>query len=163
MSEYQYYEFQAVDRPLTDEEIADLRACSTRARITRTSFVNDYSWGNFKGDEDAWVEKYFDAFLYVANWGTRVLKLRLPGRLLDAKTARLYCVGEHASVRERNGKVILNFRSENEEEGGVWVEGDGQLSSLISPRAELARGDLRALYLGWLACALRVVGWSPVD
>jgi len=30
---------------------------------------------------------------------------------------------------------------------------DGRLSSLISVRAELGRGDLRALYLGWLQCA----------
>ena len=37
-----------------------------------------------------------------------------------------------------------------DEEGGEWVEGEGRLSSLISVRAELARGDLRALYLGWL-------------
>ncbi len=59
--------------------------------------MNDYSWGNFKGDEDAWMEKYFDAFLYLANWGTHVLKLRLPTRLLDAETARLYCAGERAS------------------------------------------------------------------
>lgn len=152
MSEYQYYEFQAVDRPLTGGEMARLRACSTRARITPTSFVNDYSWGNFKGDEDAWMEKYFDAFLYVANWGTRVLKLRLPTRLLDAKTARLYCGGERASVRETSGKVILTFRSEDDE-GGEWVEGEGQLSSLVPARGELARGDLRALYLGWLLCA----------
>ena len=36
---------------------------------------------------------------------------------------------------------------------GDWVEDDGQLSSLISIRSELARGDLRALYLGWLLCA----------
>jgi len=49
MSEYQYYEFQAIDRPLTQEEMEELRAYSTRARITRTSFVNDYSWGRFKG------------------------------------------------------------------------------------------------------------------
>jgi len=41
-------------------------------------FINDYSWGKFRGDEDAWMEKYFDAFLYLANWGTRVFKLRLP-------------------------------------------------------------------------------------
>jgi len=34
-----------------------------------------------------------------------------------------------------------------------WVEGDGQLSSPISVRAGLGRGDLRALYLGWLLCA----------
>ena len=56
MSEYQYYEFQAIDRPLTDEEMAELRSYSTRARITPTSFGNDYSWGSFKGDEDAWME-----------------------------------------------------------------------------------------------------------
>jgi hypothetical protein len=54
-------------------------------------------------------------------------------------------------VREKNGKVILTFASEDE--GGDWVEGDGHLSSLISVRAELGRGDLRALYLGWLLCA----------
>ncbi len=152
MSEYQYYEFQAIDRPLTEKEIAELRSYSTRARITPTSFVNDYSWGNFKGDEDAWMDKYFDAFLYLANWGTHILKLRLSARLLDAQTARLYCVGEHASVREKNGKVVLTFHSEDDE-GGDWVEGEGQLSSLISIRAELARGDRRALYLGWLLCA----------
>jgi hypothetical protein len=152
MSEYQYYEFQAVDRPLTEKEMEELRSYSTRGRITPTSFVNDYAWGSFKGDEDAWMEKYFDAFLYLANWGTHILKLRLPTRLLDASTARLYCSGERGSVREKNGKIILTFVSEDEE-GDDWVEGSGQLSSLISVRSELARGDLRALYLGWLLCA----------
>ena len=149
MSEYQYYEFQAIDRPLTAKEMDELRSYSTRARITPTSFVNDYSWGAFKGNADAWMEKYFDAFLYLANWGTHILKLRLPARLLDPALARTYCGGESASVREQAGKVILSFLSEDEE-GGDWVEGEGQLSSLISVRAELVRGDLRALYLGWL-------------
>ena len=151
MSEYQYYEFQAIDRPLTEQEMGELRSYSTRARITPTSFVNDYSWGNFKGDKDAWMEKYFDAFLYVANWGTRVLKLRLPSRLLDLETAQLYCSGEQAFAREKGGKVILTFMSDDEE-GGEWVEGEGWLSSLISVRAELAHGDIRCLYLGWLLC-----------
>src|SRR6185295_5329965 len=140
------------DRPLTAKEMTELRSYSTRARITPTSFVNDYSWGNFKGDEDTWVEKYFDAFLYLANWGTHVLKLRLPARLLDAKAARPYCAGERASVREKNGKVILSFVSEDES-GSDWVEDEHQLSSLISVRAELGRGDLRGLYLGWLLSA----------
>jgi hypothetical protein len=151
MSEYQYYEFQAVDRPLTEHEMDEFRSHSTRARITATSFVNEYSWGNFKGDEDAWMEKYFDAFLYLANWGTHIVKLRLPARLLDAGTARQYC-GQSALVREKGGKIVLTFISE-EEGGDEWIEGDGHLSSLISVRAGLARGDLRALYLGWLLCA----------
>lgn len=151
MSEYQYFEFQAIDRPLNKNEMAELRSYSTRARITTTSFVNDYSWGDFKGDADVWMDKYFDAFLYVANWGTHILKLRLPEKLLNAKTARVYAIGEHAAARIRNGNVILTFLSEHED-GEDSVDSRGLLASLISVRAELARGDLRALYLGWLLC-----------
>ena len=151
MSEYQYYEFQAIDRPLTEKEMGELRSYSTRARITPTSFINDYSWGSFKGDEDAWMKKYFDAFLYFANWGTHLFKLRLPSRLLNLDTADLYCPGGAAFASEKNGKVILTFVSEDEG-GDDWVEGEGRLSSLISVRAEIARGDLRAPYLGWLLC-----------
>ena len=159
MSEYQYYEFQAIDRPLAEKEMDDLRSYSTRARITPTSFVNDYSWGNFKGDEDKWMERYFDAFLYLANWGTHVLKLRLPSKLLSAGTAKQYCAGSSTFVREKQGKIIITFASEDED-GGDWVEGEGRLSSLIPIRAELARGDLRALYLGWL---LRAQGGELQD
>ena len=39
MSEYQYYEFQAIDRPLTKGEMAEVRSLSTRATITSTRFV----------------------------------------------------------------------------------------------------------------------------
>jgi hypothetical protein len=50
MSEYQYYEFQTVDRPLTPQEMADLRAISTRATITPTQFQNVYSYGDLKAE-----------------------------------------------------------------------------------------------------------------
>ena len=63
MSEYQYYEFQAIDRPLSQREMQELRALSTRAEITSTSFTNEYSYGNFKGDPYAVLGKYFDVFL----------------------------------------------------------------------------------------------------
>ena len=149
MSEYQYYEFQAVDRPLTAQEMKELRSYSTRARITPTSFVNDYAWGSFKGNVDVWMEKYFDAFLYRANWGIHALTLRMPSKLLDPVVAKAYCGGDSAIVQEKADRVVLSFVSRNEE-GGEWVEGEGQLSSMISVRGELARGDLRALYLGWL-------------
>lgn len=149
MSEYQYYEFQAIDRPLTAREMGELRSYSTRARITATSFVNDYSWGGFKGNVDEWMDKYFDAFLYFANWGTRILKLRLSTRLLDLATAREYCEGGGVSVREASGRIILSFVSQDEKSGDLG-ENEGLLSSLVPVRAELARGDLRALYLGWL-------------
>src|SRR6478672_5663909 len=50
MSEYQYYEFQAIDKPLTKQQMAELRAISTRAEITPTRFTNEYNFGSFKGD-----------------------------------------------------------------------------------------------------------------
>ena len=149
MSEYQYYEFQTADRRLSEKEMLELRACSTRARITPTSFVNEYSFGNFKGNADAWMEKYFDGFLYLANWGTHILQLALPDKLLSATTARIYCATDVASVREKSGRVILSFTSEDED-GGDWVEGEGLLSSLMPLRTDLAHGDLRCLYLAWL-------------
>lgn len=48
MSEYQYYEFQAVDRLLDEKARKQLRAISSRAHITASSFVNSYDWGDLK-------------------------------------------------------------------------------------------------------------------
>ncbi|MDI7268610.1 MAG: hypothetical protein QME96_11515 [Myxococcota bacterium] len=152
MSEYQYYEFQAIDRPLTAQEMGKLREFSSRATITPTRFVVDYSFGHFKGDESGWMERYFDAFLYLANWGTHQLMLRLPRRVLPIEVAKPYCVGDPAAVTAKGDHVILDFHSEDEE-GGGWIEEDGgALASLIPLRAELAGGDLRMLYLAWLCC-----------
>ncbi len=59
-----------MDRPLDERQLAELRALSSRARITTTSFVNTYEWGNFRGDPRKLMERYFDAFLYLTNWNT---------------------------------------------------------------------------------------------
>lgn len=152
MSEYQYYEFQASDRPLTEQEMRKLRAYSTRATITPTRFVNHYEWGNFKGNPAVWMEKYFDAFLYLANWGTHELMFRLPRRVLDLAAAKQYCRGEAATARAKGDFVILEFSSDDEEGGDGDDDGSGWLSSLIPLRADLAGGDCRMLYLAWLLC-----------
>jgi len=152
MSEYQYYEFQAIDRPLTEQEMRELRAYSTRATITPTRFVNHYEWGNFKGNPAVWMEKYFDAFLYLANWGTHELMFRLPRRLLDLAAAKQYCCGETVTARSKGDFVILEFSSDDEEGDDGDDDGSGWLSSLIPLRADLASGDYRMLYLAWLLC-----------
>jgi len=149
MSEYQYYEFQAVDRSLTQEEMSELRSFSTRAEITPYRFTNEYSWGSFKGDEDHWMEKYFDGFLYYANWGTHILKLRLPSALLDLETVQMYCHGDYFSARLNSDKIVLDFLSESEDYE-EWEDGL-QLFSFLPLRVDLSRGDLRCLYLGWLS------------
>ncbi len=150
MSEYQYYEFRAVDRPLDEEELRQLRSLSSRASITPTTFVNEYDYGDFKGDPRVLIDKFFDAFAYVSNWGTRWLMFRLPLNSVDVESLARYCVGECASFETKGNHVILEFFSEAESDD--WEEGEGWLATLIPLRNDILCGDLRPLYLAWLFC-----------
>jgi hypothetical protein len=150
MSEYQYYEFVAVDRSLTEAEQGELRAVSTRGQISSTSFVNEYEWGDLKADPRAWMERYFDAHLYLTNWGTHRIALRLPLAMLDPTIAARYCVGEAATSWTTRTHVIVDLESQDEEGIEDWVEPEGRLAAIIAMRTELAEGDLRPLYLAWL-------------
>jgi hypothetical protein len=150
MSEYQYYEFLALDRPLTAKQRAELRSISSRAEITATRFTNEYQWGDLKGDPLQMVKEYFDAFLYLANWGTRQVMFRLPRGVLDPETARPYCFTDTASLIETDGHLILSLNVDQEEADDYWDEPGGQLAVMVQARSELAAGDLRLLYLAWL-------------
>jgi hypothetical protein len=152
MSEYQYYEFRTIDKPLDESEIDELRDLSSRAVITSTSFTNTYNYGDFRGDPNALMDRYFDAFVYVANWGTRRLMFRIPRQFLDAEAAEDYCTDtdENAlSLKAKKNHVVLEFSSEDED--SEWTDGEPWMPSLVALRDEIMRGDLRALYLGWLA------------
>ena len=149
MSEYQYYEFQALDKPLTKQQQKELRSLSSRAEITATSFVNEYNYGDFRGEPQKLMERYFDAFCYLANWGTRRLMFRLPKTVLDAQTARRYCHSDAASVTETADHVIIDLCLERDPDD-EWLEGSGLLAGMVQARSDLAAGDLRLLYLAWL-------------
>jgi hypothetical protein len=149
VSEYQYYEFLALDKPLTDEQRAELRQLSSRAEITATRFVNEYSYGDFRGSPEKLMERYFDGFLYPANWGTRRLMFRFPRALLDAEVARQYCHTDAASVIETGDHVIISVYLDRDPDD-YWVEADDRLGPMVQARSDLAVGDLRLLYLGWL-------------
>ncbi|MGM1062752.1 hypothetical protein [Saccharothrix sp. Mg75] len=150
MSEYQYYEFAALDQPLDAQAQAEVRALSTRARITATGFTNEYEWGNFRGDPNRLVERHYDAHLYLANWGTRRLLLRLPRTLLDLDTVEPYLVDGQFDAWTTDTHLIVDLS--NHDETGDWdYEPQGALSAIVGVRNELATGDHRALYLAWLA------------
>jgi len=159
MSEYQYYEFQALDRRLTEKEMDELRQISTRAEITPTSLTNEYHWGDFKGNPDKLMEKYFDLFFYFANWGTHRLMLRLPKGELKAEDTQPYETEFLGSKVHRNS-VVLEFISDDE--SGDWMGDEGPMAhGLGRIRDELMAGDKRALYLGWLNAVCQ--DYSDVD
>ena len=153
MSEYQYYEFLAVDRPLTATEMKELRALSTRADITRVSFANDYQWGDFKGNPDTLMERYFDAHVYVANWRTAIFKVRVPVEALAKGTVEALLDCESLFFKPTKTHWIITWHleeSENDERFAL-EDGRGWMARLTPVRDELLRGDLRSLYIGWLA------------
>ncbi|HEX6522400.1 MAG TPA: hypothetical protein VF070_20690 [Streptosporangiaceae bacterium] len=153
MSEYQYYEFLTLDRPLTADELDEVRALSTRAEITSTSFTNEYHWGDFRGSPAELMRRYYDAHLYLANWGTHRIMLRLPRAVLAPEVAGQYCVDDQVTVSIAGEHVIIDMVSEDEPDD--WEDGaTHSLAAIAGVRAELAAGDMRALYLAWLA------GWG---
>jgi hypothetical protein len=150
MSEYQYYEFQAIDRPLSGADQEALRALSTRARISATSFTNSYEWGDFKGDPARLMENWFELHLYLANWGSRRLMIRWPARLLDRHLLGAF-LGEvdYAELRVVGQNLILDIVCE-EVESEDWDDGSGWLAALAPLRSDVLGGDLRLFYLLWL-------------
>ncbi|MGC1451860.1 MAG: hypothetical protein WA830_17670 [Candidatus Sulfotelmatobacter sp.] len=131
--------------------MAALRSISTRAAITTTSFTNHYEWGDLKANPSKLLEKYFDAFVYVANWGTHEFYIRLPQESVDHKLLKAMVPGETVRVRKTARFVIVEFGSESEWDGED--DGTGWMASLMPLRSDLLRGDLRCLYLGWLRSA----------
>jgi hypothetical protein len=150
MSEYQCYEFVALDRPLTAKQMAELRAISTCAEISPTRFWNEYQWGDLKADPAKLMERYFDAHLYFANWGTHRLMLRIPKARADLKALKPYFGNGHAARLTSVGNHVLLDIGSDTEEPEYDEQSQGSLAALSPLRAELMRGDMRPAYLAWL-------------
>lgn len=158
MSEYQYYEFLALDRALTSRQREELRQLSTRAEITATRFTNEYHWGGFHGDPEKMMASYFDAFLYLANWGTRHLMFRVPRIALDTEYAEQYCYTRAASLIATGDHLIISLYADREPDDN-WDQAPGELGGMVAARSELLAGDHRLLYLAWLMG----IQWDHVD
>jgi hypothetical protein len=151
MSEYQYYEFQAIDRPLDGADQEALRGLSTRARITATSFTNSYEWGAFKGDPAKLMENFFDLHLYLTNWGSRRLMIRWPAHLVDHNLLDAFLGEVDCAELRRAGQNLILDIAFDEVEAEDWDDGSGWLAALAPLRADVLGGDLRLFYLLWLS------------
>jgi hypothetical protein len=155
MSEYQFYEFQAIDRPLTPAEQQAVARLSSRVDPHPRRAVFTYSWSDFPGRAEEVLAKYYDAMLYLANWGSRRLMFRFPEALVDPEQIEQYNVAtteypSHAvKAYVKGGYVILDIQLQ-EEEGFGWIGGEGRLDSLVELRDAIIQQDHRLLYLAWL-------------
>ncbi|WP_257296352.1 hypothetical protein [Endozoicomonas sp. YOMI1] len=152
MSEYQYYELVAVDRQLSKEEMGYLRGISSRAQISSTRFCNTYNYGDLKADPRQLLSRFFDAYVYVSNFGCKIFAIKVPRHLIDESTLLRYLLGDICTYKSSGAHWIIEFVYEDEDGyDDEWDEGDGWMGSLLNIRSELMHGDYRSLYLAWLS------------
>lgn len=157
MSEYQYYEFQAVDRPLSRSEQEEISRLSSRVQLNPRQAIFVYNFSSFRGNPEEVLRKYYDAMFYLANWGTTQLLFRFPRTVVNVADLEPYCIAmddftgyETGISGETFGEYVVLNIAINEEPTGEWLEGEGILSGIIGLREAILQGDYRCLYLAWL-------------
>jgi len=161
MSEYQRYEFMTIDRPLTRAQLDAVNALSSHIEASSTHALIEYHWGDFKHDPIDVLHKYFDGFLYWANWGASKLAFRFPHGILPVDIVDGYDLEDFITFTRYREYDILDIHFGEMEAPDEWVE--YELGSLIALRDELMEGDLRALYIVWLAGQMMMEGYDEED
>jgi hypothetical protein len=161
MSEYQYHEWQTVDRVLTSEEQAAVYGLSSHIDVSSSRAVVTYHWSDFRHDPKQVLLKYFDAYFYLANWGSLRLMFRFPKGLLNEADIKPYCIHEYITFEILGQYQVLDLDF-SPEDGGGWMEAEAGLSHFIRLRADLLEGDFRLLYLAWLK-AMKFDGFPYED
>src|SRR5690606_11798313 len=113
--------------------------------VNRNRAVFTYNYGSFRGDTEELLVKYFDAFLYTSNFGTKELGFRIPLHLLNAKAFCPYEYEYAVDIETHGDNAIIKLQF-NDDEGGGWVEEDEclkLLDDMLPNREGLIKGDPR--------------------
>ncbi len=158
MSEFQIYQFRSLDRPFTEAERREIGSWSSRTRPTANSATFNYAYGDFPKDVEKVMAQYFDAMLYVSNWGAKRLIFRLPKNLTDAQALTAYTFendwsSDYIALQKHSDCYLLDLYFNNEEGGGWLEEEDYDLHDFTPLREDILQGDYRSLYLLWLQFA----------
>ena len=159
MSEFQSVHFMAVDRPLDEEQLEFMREQSSRADITPCEFANEYHYGDFRGDPVKMLQRGYDVHLHYANFGIRRLMFRLPAgtaRRAEAAQGVLRVRGRsHGRADKKRTRRHPGHRTGSRRRLAMTKTcmTSARRSRPRALRELLIAGDLRPLYLAWLACA----------
>jgi hypothetical protein len=132
-----------------------------REKLISAFTLIEYHWGDFKHDPIDVLHKFFDGFLYWANWGAPELALRFPHGILPADLIDGYDLDDFVTFTRHSDHDILDIHFGEMEGPDEWI--DYELGSLIAIRDELMEGDLRALYVVWLAGQHMIGGYDEEE
>jgi hypothetical protein len=125
---------------------------SSHIEVSPASAVVTYNWGDFRHNPTQVLARYFDAYLYWANWGTKRLFFRLPGDLVNEAALEPYLWEYHVELEPEGDAFILQIMPCREDDND-WINEGYTLSGMAWLRDDILLGDYRALYLSWLRSA----------
>ena len=146
MSEYQYYEFCQIGKPLSQEARKTMSSLSSRVQITTHGAAYVYNYGSFGGDPKKLLLKYFDVFFYISNWGDFQLMFKYPAHQVDIEGLKKYGIKDVISCKKRGQNVLLEIQICNED-GWGWTEGEGVLPNLLPLYEEIKAKNYQLLRL----------------
>ncbi|MEL7121858.1 MAG: hypothetical protein AAFO07_20590 [Bacteroidota bacterium] len=155
MSEYQHYEFHAIDRPLNPEVMAAVGKMSSRVQLSSRKAVFTYSYSDFRYDEEEVLVDYFDFMLYISNWGTKRMMMKFPLELVDYDFLKKYRIRVLSDYEQeirvlRRGEYIIVDINYSEEDGLGWIDEGDHGYDFLNIRQEIMEGDYRSLFMMWL-------------
>lgn len=137
MSEYQYFDFLALDSRLTARQMTELRLMSSRADISRRRFTNSYTFGNPRFDPVHLVDRYFDASLTLTNWGDRGVQLAVPVTSLPLEETAAYCSDDVVTARTAGARTVVSVQISSDDLGAA----DSDLDDVWDPERSEGYGE----------------------
>lgn len=141
MSEYQYYEFCNLEKPLSKKVREYMRSLSSRAHVSSHGASYVYNYGDFRGSSEEILLKYFDVFFYISNWGTVNLMFKYPANKINFGEIKKFTKEDIIACEKHKDHVVVNIIIDNEDSG--WINGDEILPDLLPLYDELKAKDYR--------------------
>ncbi|MFT4927267.1 MAG: hypothetical protein ACI8WB_003373 [Phenylobacterium sp.] len=178
MSEYQYYQFKIIDQVLNQQQQTQLRDLSPQAKISANDLVHLCDYGEVAVSPVQLMTDYFDAHVYTASWGGAVLMLKIAKSALPLSQLQRFANNDGLTYYDSDNNWIIEWRlMANSLEPDSSLEADSSLEpsnsleprkslepsanspeldeqwmkDLLPIRAEIIKGDLRSLYIGWVS------------
>ena len=161
VSEYQCYQFDAIDRILTPAQRREVSELSSHVSVSASSATVEYNYSDFKHDPVQVLKRYFDLYTYESNWGVQRLVFRFNQTSVDLESIAKFELDEWLTVVVEEDQVLIDcYLDENYDhdldydyDGSGFADYHTSRSHFVSFYQEIIEGDYRSLCLWWLKAA----------
>jgi hypothetical protein len=157
-----YYEFRAVDQPLSAQWVNRLSKAVPEGQVTSRTLTVELSINpsrrDFRWQPEELLFNHFDAGLQFDQSGWRTLWIRLPATLIDQ--VRPFQLAGAIEIADEGDHIVVTLLRIEEDGELTYIDTDPSpwLRQLLPIRDKLLAGDLRALQIAWDAADTNYLG-----